>query len=62
MTTMTRQQAGETIGTSDAERHIFSILVLVGTIAFAGTGMAVAILLGAHVVQIETLAGLPIGW
>jgi hypothetical protein len=61
MSTMTRNRSHDGFGSTEAERRVFSVLVLAGTIALAGAGMALAILLGAHALRIEALAALPFG-
>jgi hypothetical protein len=53
MTTITRQRATRTDGMSEAERHLYSIVLLAGTIILAGVGMAFAILLAAHAVRLS---------
>lgn len=58
MSTMTRNRSDDGFGPSEAERRVFSVLVLAGTIILAGAGMACAILLGAHAIRIEALAAL----
>jgi hypothetical protein len=58
MSTMTRNQSHDAFGSTETERRVFSILVLAGTIALAGAGMAFAILLGAHALRIEALTAL----
>jgi hypothetical protein len=62
MSTMTGNRTHDAFEPTDAERRTFSIVVLAGTIALAGAGMALAILLGAHAVRIESLAAIPFGW
>jgi hypothetical protein len=60
MATITRTREIERDAPDDEGRGIFSVIVLAGTIAFAGAGMALAILLGAYSVQLDTLIVKPI--
>jgi hypothetical protein len=60
MAAITRTQESETDASGDENRSTFSMIVLAGTIAVAGVGMAVAILLGAYSVQLDTLVVKPI--
>ncbi|HEY7034645.1 MAG TPA: hypothetical protein VH482_25125 [Thermomicrobiales bacterium] len=60
MATTTRTQETETDPPADDERRLFSMIVLVGTIALAGAGMAFAILLGAYAVHLDTLVVRPV--
>ena len=60
MATVTRTREIGTGAPADEDRGIFSMILLVGTIALAGAGMAFAIVLGAYSVQLDTLVVNPI--
>ena len=60
MATTTSTRKIETDAAAEETRGIFSLILLVGTIALAGVGMACAILLGAYSVQMDTLVVKPV--